>query len=444
MRCAYPAGQLIRSRLGALPQRVRPAPLRATRSSGPGLDALGPAADLLRAIAAAAAIAVATLAAGSATGAVTAHAAAVSSPTSQAAQSPQVSPETAPSGGLGVHVVRPGDTFYSLARRYQMSVEELAVRNAMSPTATLLPGRGLWVPLAQAANARAAEPARTAEGASEMSAASPPLSAVGIRSAEGAAAATGDARTIVVQPGDTLYAIADRFGTDIETLKAANGLPYDGSIRAGEVLIVQGGSVPQPVASAPIEGTGSAYGGSRTIDVIVTPGDTLSAIAERHGTTAANLARLNDISPDTLTAGQRLIVPRPGSGVVGSGGAKRIEVNVSEQRMYVWEGSQLIFNWPASTGMAGYGTRRGTFEVQSKIPNAWSSAWQLWMPNWLGIYWAGSSENGIHALPIINGTRIWGGVLGTPISYGCVVIGTDESRLLFNWAELGTQVEIHD
>lgn len=364
-------------------------------------------------------------------------------------------PASPPPGGFGVHLVRPGDTFFSLARRYGMSVEELAVQNAMSPTAVLLPGRGLWVPLEQAANARAAAPAPPITSPSTGGSNAPALSSAGVESnseqtagapmVQTASVGAAASRTYVVQPGDTLYGIADRFGADVETLKTANGLPYDGSIRAGEILIVEGeGTIPQPVAVAPEQATGSAYGGARTTPIIVAAGDTLSDIAARYGTTAGNLARLNNISPDAIAAGQQLLVPRPGSGAMGRGGAKRIEVDVSDQRMYVWEGDELIYNWPASTGMAGYGTRRGTFAVQSKIPNAWSSAWQLWMPNWLGIYWAGGSENGIHALPIINGTRIWGGVLGTPISYGCVVIGTDESRLLFNWAEMGTTVDIHD
>jgi hypothetical protein len=65
------------------------------------------------------------------------------------------------------------------------------------------------------------------------------------------------------------------------------------------------------------------------------------------------------------------------------------------------------------------------------------------MPNWLGIYWAGGLENGIHALPILpSGARLWAGFLGRPISYGCVVLGEYESELLYNWADIGTPVEI--
>jgi hypothetical protein len=88
-------------------------------------------------------------------------------------------------------------------------------------------------------------------------------------------------------------------------------------------------------------------------------------------------------------------------------------------------------------------TRVGTFAVQSKIPNAYGATWNIWMPSWLGIYWSGGLENGIHALPILPGGGIlWEGYLGRPVSYGCVVLGTYEAQVLYDWAEIGTPVEI--
>jgi len=123
-------------------------------------------------------------------------------------------------------------------------------------------------------------------------------------------------------------------------------------------------------------------------------------------------------------------------------GSKYILVDISEQHMYVYDGDSLIYSFVASTGINN-ATRVGTFAVQSKIPNAYGATWNIWMPNWLGIYWAGSLENGIHALPILsNGATLWEGFLGRPVSYGCVVLGTYESSLLYDWAEIGTTVEI--
>ena len=124
------------------------------------------------------------------------------------------------------------------------------------------------------------------------------------------------------------------------------------------------------------------------------------------------------------------------------GGGKYILVDISDQHMYVYEGDALIYSFVASTGINN-GTRAGTFAVQSKIPNAYGSTWNIWMPNWLGIYWSGGLENGIHALPILpGGATLWEGYLGRPVSYGCVVLGTYEAQLLYEWAEIGTPVEI--
>jgi len=134
--------------------------------------------------------------------------------------------------------------------------------------------------------------------------------------------------------------------------------------------------------------------------------------------------------------------PQYAAQVPSYSGSKYILVDISEQHMYVYDGDTLVYSFVASTGMNN-ATRVGTFAVQSKIPNAYGSTWDIWMPNWLGIYWAGGLENGIHALPILpNGAILWEGYLGRPVSYGCVVLGTYESGLLYNWAEMGTTVEI--
>jgi len=134
------------------------------------------------------------------------------------------------------------------------------------------------------------------------------------------------------------------------------------------------------------------------------------------------------------------------SGSIGAlpsySGSKYILVDISEQHMYVYENDQLIYSFVASTGINN-ATRTGLFHVQSKVPNAYGATWNIWMPKWLGIYWAGSLENGIHALPILpNGAELWAGYLGRPVSYGCVVLGSYEASLLYDWAEIGTPVEI--
>jgi lipoprotein-anchoring transpeptidase ErfK/SrfK len=124
------------------------------------------------------------------------------------------------------------------------------------------------------------------------------------------------------------------------------------------------------------------------------------------------------------------------------GGEKRVLVSISQQRLDAYEGDTLVYRFIVSTG-ANNGTRIGTYSILDKIPRAWSDPWGFWMPDWLGIYWVGYTENGIHALPeLTNGNVIWGDGLGTPISHGCVVLSTADAQLLYDWVDIGTQVEI--
>jgi lipoprotein-anchoring transpeptidase ErfK/SrfK len=149
-----------------------------------------------------------------------------------------------------------------------------------------------------------------------------------------------------------------------------------------------------------------------------------------------------EILEDTPVPARPVVQQQAANPAPSYGGSKYILVDISEQHMYVYEGDTLIYSFVASTGMNN-ATRAGTFAVQSKIPNAYGATWNIWMPNWLGIYWAGGLENGIHALPILpNGATLWAGFLGRPISYGCVVLGTYDSKVLYDWAEIGTPVEI--
>ncbi|HDN79066.1 MAG TPA: murein L,D-transpeptidase, partial [Chloroflexi bacterium] len=122
---------------------------------------------------------------------------------------------------------------------------------------------------------------------------------------------------------------------------------------------------------------------------------------------------------------------------------KCIEVVISQQRLYAWEGDKLLYNFVCSTGAPGSPTKPGNYRVISKIPMAYSYRWNLKMPYWLGIYRVGNLENGIHALPILsNGQTLWEGYLGRPVSFGCIILGTDEARILYEWAEIGTPVII--
>ena len=98
----------------------------------------------------------------------------------------------------------------------------------------------------------------------------------------------------MVAPGDTLSAIAARAGTTGAALAAANGLDANGVLPAGSAIRVSGTSSGSS-SSAGLAGEHEQVVGVRRLPVV--PGDTLTAIAARAGTTPAALAAANGLSP---------------------------------------------------------------------------------------------------------------------------------------------------
>ncbi len=267
--------------------------------------------------------------------------------------------------------------------------------------------------------------------------------------------------THTVQPGENLYRIGLHYGVSWTDIMQANGLATS-DIYAGQTLIIPvNGSAPDvpPADAAPPAPSGGAAG-----TYLVQRGDILSRIAQHFGVTVSAIVNANGLAnPSLIFAGQTLIIPA-GGGTSGSSGGdtsngtdnsapgdappplianQEILVNLSQQRMYVYQDGALIWQWVISSGEPGRETQPGSYSVLNKIPNAYASTWDLWMPNWLGIYWAGSLQNGIHALPILsNGLRLWEGFLGQRVSFGCVILGINEAQQLYDWAQVGTPVNI--
>jgi len=123
---------------------------------------------------------------------------------------------------------------------------------------------------------------------------------------------------------------------------------------------------------------------------------------------------------------------------------KRIRISISEQHMWVYHHDEVIDEFVVSTGMDNSPTMPGLFQVLFHELNAYGSRWDLYMPHFLGIYEAlPDFTNGIHGLPLLsNGQRLWGNVLGTPASYGCIILELDSAEWLYDWAEDGVVVEI--
>jgi LysM repeat protein len=313
-------------------------------------------------------------------------------------------PARAQTSGQGniVHTVTWGQTLFSIAQQYGTSVDAISRANRLADPTHIYAGQRLIIPTTQV-------PTAPAEAGT----------------------------THTVQAGENLYRIALRYGVTVKALVEVNGLYNPDQVRAGQQLTIPGSATGSSVSYQP-QHASTTY--------TVRGGDTLASIAHQYGVTLWTLVQVNSISnPALIVPGQTLVIPKKSSLASPSAGAvvgnKRIVIDLSDQRMVTYQGNAQVHFFVVSTGMPGANTVPGTYQVLDKYPNAYASTWNLQMPYWLGIYWAGSLENGIHALPILpNGQRLWEGYLGTPVSYGCVILSTEDARTLYHWAEVGTPV----
>ena len=181
-------------------------------------------------------------------------------PVSLVADSPLPTPTNTPVPSSGFYyTVQRGDTLSSIARRYVTTVQAIVQANGIVNPNLIFYGQRLWIP-------------------------------------SGTGPGPGPSPTVyIVRAGDTLYAIARRYGTTYQALAALNGLHYPYTIYVGQRLLISGSGTPPP-ASGRIH--------------IVQRGETLWAIALRYGTTPWAIASANGLwNVNLIYVGQRLVIP---------------------------------------------------------------------------------------------------------------------------------------
>ncbi len=179
-------------------------------------------------------------------------------PTAVPVSTPATGAVAPPAAGETVYVVQWGDTLSAIAWRYGTTVAAIVQRNGLADPSRIYVGQRLIIPTG------------------------------------GGVPAPGGTQIHIVQSGETLFSIARRYGTTVEAIVRANNLANPSLIYPGQRLVIPSGSG-QP-------DTGRTY--------VVQPGDTLSSIALRFGTTAAAIAAANNlVNPALIYPGQVLIIP---------------------------------------------------------------------------------------------------------------------------------------
>jgi N-acetylmuramoyl-L-alanine amidase len=160
------------------------------------------------------------------------------------------------------YTVQPGDTFYLIALQYGITADQLMADNG-DVNSFLSPGQVLTIPQVN-----------------------------------------GDNNQYTVVAGDTLFQIAQEYGTTLDALVALNNLAPDSQgnveIDPGQVLQLPSGQ------SAPASGTGGAVW---TKQYTVRAGDTLEQIAQQYGVSPGAIAAGNHLTDTALSPGQQLLLP---------------------------------------------------------------------------------------------------------------------------------------
>ena len=152
-----------------------------------------------------------------------------------------------------VYVVKPGDTLYRIANLYNVSINDLITANNLSSNILSI-GKELVIPV---------KPIQEE-----------------------------DYVVYEVVPNDTLYSIARRFNTKVDSIKSYNNLTSN-TLSIGQILQI------------PIKNSEFFYQVYRVL-----PGDTLYSIAKKYNTTISDIMALNDDISSNLAIGQIIKIPQ--------------------------------------------------------------------------------------------------------------------------------------
>ena len=339
-------------------------------------------------------------------------------------------------GGYQFYKVKAGDSLTKLARRYGLSVTQLAQLNGISPLRWLYSGQQLRLPVSPT-SVQASGPAA-------------PVSAAGRINLE-------EFQRYTVQPGDTLTRLAQQHGISLSRLMSINGLSLARWLYVGQVLLVpteaeateiQPAQQPAPPVPAlqpalPVSAMvpGQSHGAIHTVQT----GQSLRDIAGQYGVNHAALAKLNNLANNSiLEAGQALRIPSENALELLEGMEHRldqsrfptsterwVEVDLSEQMAVAYEGTTPVKAFVVSTGVGNTPTVQGTFRIWAKIAmqdmRGGSRA--------AGTYYHLRDVKNVqyfHRSYGFHGTY-WHDNYGTPMSRGCINMTNEDAKWLFDW-----------
>lgn len=264
----------------------------------------------------------------------------MAAPTQAAPANPAPAANPAPptSAAPVYYTVQVGDTLNIIARKFNITWQDLASANNLADANHIVPGQQLVIPGASAPGGSATVPDIPAQPAAPTPI---PPTAVLPAAAPAQAAANG-VRTHVVQPGEGLAAIGRAYGVSWPTIAAANNIADPNTIYPGMVLQIPA----------------------------------------------------SDINPTTMGNSEGL---PPGPNPPSTSG-KSIMVSLHEQRVYAYENGTLVRNVLVSTGLPGTPTIQGDFKIYVKYTAQLMTGPGYYLPGvpWVMYFYQGYSLHGTY------------------------------------------------
>jgi lipoprotein-anchoring transpeptidase ErfK/SrfK len=137
-------------------------------------------------------------------------------------------------------------------------------------------------------------------------------------------------------------------------------------------------------------------------------------------------------TPEYVTPVPAANVPAQG---VGNGGEHWIDVNLSQQRVYAYEGDTVVNTFVVSTGTWQTPTVTGKYNIWIKLRSTAMSGPGYYLPNvpYTMYFYKGYGLHGTY----------WHNNFGTPMSHGCVNLSIPDAEWLYNFSSVGTLVNVH-
>ena len=330
------------------------------------------------------------------------------------------------------HVVQRGEILGEIAKRYDVALQELQSLNDIH-TYMIYPGQELTIPVSSPATV-----ANENAGSSNAAAHSP--------------AATSRI-THVVQRGEVLGTIAERYDVTVADLMSVNGLVNPHRIDFGQELHIWVSDSAAATTGSDRPGPGTAASPEARQQYIVQRGEYLSQIGYKLGISWVAIAELNGLAnAHALYPGMTLVIPNssdlasyqagllnyhnfdinhPGARV---GTGRELVVVLHTQMAYAYEDGILKRRAVVSTGLPATPTVQGDFAIYNKTREQTMTGpgYDLDNVEWVMYFYKGY---GLH------GTW-WHNNFGQPMSHGCVNMTNTDAKWFYDFASIGTPVHV--